>query len=546
MMGFKQYEKLLIIVVLFGLTILQGCGGGDNPGTGTVTGKVIWETESAAFHLSGTYPVIPLRRSSPTLKSATMNQEKIIRFRPGLQESEIIKWVTDMGGQLKSKIYGTQNSYVVTMAPTNLSLKIARNDSNIESITDNTIFYASTIPHDTLYNYQWGCRMMYFPDAWDLQKGENRIPPITVAVLDTGVRMTHKDLQANLIIPTDICNFINNSNNPTDDYGHGTHVAGIISAVSNNNLCVTGMAWNVKILPVKVLNSNGEGTFAQIIAGINYAVAKGAKVINMSLGGTVSIVPQDFIDAFNNAATHNVTIIAAAGNENRWVNFPASYPGVVAVAALGPDGQRAPYSNYGPEIMVCAPGGADSIADPPNEMIVSTFYQSDTSYAYMSGTSMATPHVTGLVALIYSQIPGISPAQIIERLRTHTVDKGTTGFDNYYGYGMPDAFAALHGQPTQLPEIQVHVVSRTKMIELTQYPDGLGNYSIEKITAGDKYICAFLDKNRNGQVDFGDLFGYQSVTVEIGTTIPNIDITLSAAQITPKPSLADFLRSVLP
>lgn len=542
----RFYFKLPMMLLLFGLMMAsQGCGGGAGTIlTGSVSGRIIFGVQPVSLHSPSAYPVIPLSRPSKNRKSMATNSEKIIKFRSGLGESEITEIVTAMGGQLKSKIYGTENSYVVTMSFRNSSFQGKNYHSDIESIADNTILYANAIPNDTLYGQQWGYEMMYFPAAWDIQKGENRIPQITVAILDTGVRMTHQDLSPNLIIPTDICNFVNNNKNPSDDEGHGTHVAGIISAVSNNSTGVAGIAWNVKILPVKVLNFKGNGTLAQMIAGINYAVAKGAKVINLSLGGdTPASIPTDFIHAIDNATAHNATIIAAAGNEGlNQVNFPANYPGIIAVAALDPDGQLASYSNYGPQIMVCAPGGA---GDPINttQTIISTYYNADNSYAYMVGTSMAAPHVSGLVALFYSQIPGITPAEIKRRLQSFAIDKGVPGLDNYYGYGIPNAYAALFNQPTQLPEVQVHIVSTAKVIQFTQYPDGLGNYNIGGISSGVKHICAFLDKNRNGQVDSGDMFGYQTVTIQAGVSISNADITLTDVQIFyPAPSLANYLK----
>lgn len=545
--------KLTIVFLLFGLMVTNhGCGGGSR--TGSVSGKVIFGVQPSAFRFPDHYPVIPLIRSSKTFQSAATNSEKIVKFRSGLGESEIASIVAGMGGKLKYKIYGTANSYVVDIHVnvSNSSLKLAGYGSEIESIEDNLPLHASAIPDDLLYQNQWGCRMMYFPEGWDIIKGESKDPPITVAVLDTGVRLTHEDLGPNLIIPTGQCNFTVGLNDPkasdpSDDNGHGTHVAGIINAVSNNGIGVAGMAWNVKILPVKVLDGNGDGSYAQVIAGINYAVEKGAQIINLSLGGPNSyFIPADFTTAINNAAAHDVTIVAAAGNENGPVNFPASYPGVIAVAALGPDGQRAPYSNYGPEISVCAPGGAETVTDKFSQTIVSTYKDSDTSYAYMFGTSMAAPHISGLVALMYSQNPAITPAQVRDRLRKFTIDKGSPGFDDYYGHGMPDAYAVLSGKATRLSETAVYAVSTGKIIEISQYPDGLGNYTISGITPGAKYICAFLDKNRNGQVDDGDLFGYQTVTIQSGVTVSNVNITLSDAQISPAPSLHDFLQAVLP
>lgn len=548
----RLFFKLSTIFALFGLMIFShGCGGGRAT-TGSVSGKVIFGVQPASLSSKNSYPVIPLNQNSKNIQSASLNSEKIIKFRSGLGESEIAKIVSGMGGRLKHKIYGTENSYVVDMGVTHSSLKITNYDSNIESIADNIILHASAVPDDPSYPEQWGCQMMYFPEAWNVQMGDSSI---IVAVLDTGVLTNHEDLIGNLVnpIPTG-CNFVadldNPSDDPLDDNGHGTHVAGIINAISSNGKGVAGMAWNVKILPVKVLDYNGSGKLDRLIAGINYAVDAGADIINVSLGAKGMLAneaPLEFINAVNNAKSQNVTIIAATGNENGPVNFPANYPGIIAVGALGPDGQRAPYSNYGPEVFVCAPGGVGG--SQASQYILSTFNKSTDSYAYMSGTSMATPHISGLVALLYSQKPNITPGEVRNKLQSFTIDKGTPGFDNYCGYGMPDAYAVLSGKATRLSEIAVYVVSTGKEIQMSQYPDGLGNYNISGISPGVKYICAFLDKNRNGQVDSGDLFGYQTATIQAGTTVSSVNITLTDVQIIdPAPSLANYLKAetVLP
>ena len=543
----KPFIIFLLLVLMF---VNQGCGGGTS--TGTVSGKVIFGVQPAGFPILNNYLVIPLFHIPPVSKSVAANTGKIIRFRPGLAESQIARIVAAMGGKLKYRMYGFIDTYVVDIASS--SLKLSGYGSEIESVEDNLPLYASAIPNDSLYGCQWGCRMMYFAEGWDVQKGESNIPPVIVAVLDTGVNLTHEDLVSNLITPTptDQCNFTVDmtdpkATNPSDDNGHGTHVAGIISAVSNNSIGVAGMAWNVKILPVKVLDSAGNGDYAGVSSGIKYAVDQGAKVINLSMGGPAPYtIPSVFIEAYNYAAAHNVTIVAAAGNENGPVNFPASYSGVIAVAALGPDGLRAPYSNFGPQITVCAPGGAGTVTDKYSQAIVSTYNNPANSYAYMCGTSMATPHISGLVALLYSQNPAITHAQARDRLRQFTIDKGAPGFDNDYGYGMPDAYAVLSGKAIRLSETAVYVVSAEKAVETFQTPDGLGNYTLSGVNPGSKYICAFLDKNRNGQVDTGDLFGYQSVTVQSGLTVTNLNITLTDALITPAPSLAAFLQAVLP
>lgn len=544
----KPSKMIAIILVL--LLVVLGCNG---PLSGSVSGKVSFEVEPAALQVNNNYPIIPLARTSASFHASFLNNEKICTFKEGLSETEITTIVSSIGGKIKTKIKGTKSSYVIIMNDTNSNVNLTTLNPNIIAVSSNIVLHASQIPNDPMYQYQWNYRMLDLPQAWDISAGTY---PVIVAVIDSGVSLTHPDLIANLMVSNDVCNFVANNNNPTDDFGHGTHVAGIIDANTNNNLDVAGITWNanVKILPVKILDASGSGSIDQLISGLHYAIAKGAKVINLSLGVngiTIDQVPPAFKDELNNAIANNVTIVAAAGNEGTaQVDFPANCPGVIAVGALGPDGNRAQYSNYGPEIAVCAPGGANPpITDKYSQMILSTYYdpvtKSDTC-AYMCGTSMATPHIAGLAALLYSQNPGITAEQVRQRLQSFVYDKGTPGIDPYYGYGMPNAYEVLSGKQTRIDLIKIYTVSSGKDIETSLTPDGIGNYNINNISAGNKYICAFLDTNLNGKVDSGDLFGYVVLPIRGGMSFTNINITLRSVQIlNPAPSLADYLKVTL-
>ncbi|MFA0823133.1 MAG: disaggregatase related repeat-containing protein [Methanomethylovorans sp.] len=259
---------------------------------------------------------------------------------------------------------------------------------------------------------------------------------IKVAVLDTGIDYTHPDLKVNYIGGYD---FVNVDNYPMDDHGHGTHVAGTIAAL-NNGVGVIGAAPQAQLYAVKVIGSSGSASYSNLIAGIEWAVNNNADIITMSLGGTVS--SSTLREACDNAYSKGIVLVGAAGNSGSNVVYPAAYDSVIAVSAIDTTNTRASWSCYGSEIELAAPG----------VNIKSTALGG--SYEYMNGTSMATPHVTGTVAsLLSSKVTATSydlnkngewdPAEIRSRLQSTATDLGASGKDDYYGYGLVNAYAAI-------------------------------------------------------------------------------------------------------
>lgn len=347
----------------------------------------------------------------------------------------------------------------------------------VEYVEPNYLYKAQPIPNDPFfldnypnnisgrdpswnpaYDYQWNLKIMGDPDlAWNIATGS---PDILVAVIDTGIDYIHEELggctlsqvndnQCLLVSPG--YDFINNDNNPLDDNGHGTAVSGIISAATNNGKGLAGINWQTKIIPVKVLSSSGEGTLDIVASGINFAVLNGARVINMSIG---SIYPEPTIsetlkDALDYAFNTNVVLVAAAGNSNSDVAlgyYPANYQYVISVAATDEKDQKSSYSNYG-KIEVAAPGGtipynllslnAHDPASPSSYLNLGGLPVAG-SYLRVAGTSLASPHVTGLASLVLAKNPSLTNLQvksIIEANADCHLCTGYPGNDQNYGYG---------------------------------------------------------------------------------------------------------------
>jgi len=296
----------------------------------------------------------------------------------------------------------------------------------------------------------WGVKHIGAGIVHDLN---NEGKEVKVAVLDTGINYNHEELKAAYAGGIDI---INNDLDPFDDNGHGTHCAGIIAAAHDNNDVVVGVAPQVSLYSVKVLNSAGSGLTSTIIAGIQWAVENHMQVISMSLGastGTTSL-QQACDNAYNQGK--GILIVAASGNEYRsTISYPAKYDSVIAVGATDNLDRRASFSNYGTGIELMAPGV--NILSTYIDVSPGDYRNIDTMT--MSGTSMATPHVAGVAALVFaspidsaydSDNDGVWDAsEVRAKLQGTSDDLGTAGWDKYYGYGLVDADQAA---PTLLPD----------------------------------------------------------------------------------------------
>ncbi len=354
---------------------------------------------------------------------------------------------------------GVSQLYSVNFSPDHNPLDIAnllRQDPTVEYAEPNYLagitvepgsMPAPVTPNDPYFKFQWHLEAIQMSTAWESSTGAG----VTVAIVDTGVDFGTPDLaNVNRLTGYD---FTNNDSDPTDDQGHGTHVAGTIAQSTNNGLGVAGVAFDARLLPVKVLGSNGQGSYEDIIKGIIYAVDQGAKVINLSLAGRGG--SQALQEAVKYAHSKGVVVVAAAGNSSGPVEYPAAYDDfVIAVGATRYDNTLAPYSNFGAEIDLVAPGGdidvdqnQDGWADG---VLQQTFKSSGTGYSYrfFEGTSMASPHVAGVAALMLSRKPNASPAEI-EAIMAQTARN--LGSVDQFGAGLIQAANALAAIGGPLP-----------------------------------------------------------------------------------------------
>lgn len=307
-------------------------------------------------------------------------------------------------------------------------------------------------PNDPLYGSQWSYSRIGMQSAWDIERGQAFVE---VAAIDTGVALDHPDLVANLDLENDY-DFVSRDSTADDLNGHGTHVAGIIAASTDNATGVAGTAPGVRIVPIKVIGLR-DGTTADFIDGLVYAADLGVEVANMSVGSTAADIGAGGVllmqEAVDYARSKGILLIAATGNNatsNGYdpatgIYYPAACTGVMGVGATGRYDGLTAYSNYGPQVDIAAPGGDAGFN-------IRSTYAND-GYAYLSGTSMACAHVAGAAALLFSHVPTATPAEIEAALLSTAQDLGDPGWDQYYGYGLVQVRAALDAIEAPSPHV---------------------------------------------------------------------------------------------
>ena len=357
-----------------------------------------------------------LSQISPS-PAVVANQQYLIGFttRPGRADEALIK---GFGGSVRFA-YRIIPALAVTLP--DAGVEAMSRQPNVAYIEPDFEAHAvdDTIP--------WGIARVKAPEVWAIP---NTGTGIKLAIVDTGVDYYHPDLAPNYRGGYD---YVNNDSDPKDDNGHGTHVAGTALAASDG-LNVVGVAPNAALYSVKVLDSAGSGYYSWIIAGIDWSVTNGMKIVSMSLGGSAG--SSSLEAACNNAVAAGVIVVAAAGNSGNPdgtgdnVLFPGRYESVICVAATDSNNNRASFSSTGPAVDISAPGVS----------VLSDAMGGGTSTK--SGTSMATPHIAGIVGLIVAS--GVTaPADVKNLLYSTALDLGAVGLDNLYGYGLADAYAAV-------------------------------------------------------------------------------------------------------
>lgn len=382
----------------------------------------------------------------------------LVRFKPTVTDLYAEALLATYGFPAVRRIPGI-GVYVVQTAETASvmeTLAMLRRNGDVELAQPDYRARVADVPDDPYFAvYQWNLRNLGIVleisstvhplttagadikavPAWDAAKGD---PGVIIAVLDTGVDLGHPDLAPK--IESSGYDFANDDDDATDDHWHGTHVAGIAAADTDNGAGVAGVAWDCRILPVKVLDQNGDGYYSWIAAGIVWAADNGADVINLSLGG-----PYDdpFLeDACRYACERGAVIAAAAGNESSAVLYPAAYDAyVLAVTATDYNDAVAGFSNRGPEVDVAAPG-VYILSTAPRLYVG----ESNPPYLFATGTSQATPHVSGLAALVAWAKPDLPPAEVMNVVRYTADDVNRASYpgrDDYAGYGRINMERAL-------------------------------------------------------------------------------------------------------
>ncbi len=413
-------------------------------------------------------------KSSSFKANKYVPDQLVVKFKPGVGQDVINSINKKTGAKLiKVSKFADFNILKIPQGKTVKEMvEKYKKHVQVEYAEPNFIAHAHMVPNDSFYSpYQWHLDNSVYGGinmelAWDISTGYG----VIVAVVDTGVayedyseviflnRNKTKTIyysQAPDLVGTDFVagyDFVNDDAHPNDDEGHGTHVTGTIAQRTNNGIGVAGVAFDCSIMPVKVLDSSGSGTYTDIADGIYFAADNEADVINMSLGG--SFDSSILKDAVAYAYGKGVTIVCSSGNDgaSNSIGFPAAYDDYcIAVGATRYDEAISYYSNGGTSLDITAPGG-DVTIDQNNDgygdgVLQQTHDGNDyTSFGYYfyQGTSMSAPHVSGVAALLISVGVAITPNTVREALQTTAEDHGEPGWDSWYGHGIVDAYAALN------------------------------------------------------------------------------------------------------
>jgi len=467
--------------------------------------------------------------------------EMIVSFSSLSAMGEVKSQIEAMGAEILDKNERV-NAFLVRVEEGDVQTSSFElmNINGVRYVEPNYRMYAlGTNPNDPRYEQQWHYPLIRLPQTWNITTGDRNL---RIAVLDTGCDANHPDLGPRLDTSNGY-NFVEENNNTHDIHGHGTHVAGTIGAVTDNNLGVAGVMWSGEILPVKVLGDDGSGSYWAVGNGMLYAAGildgenmpnnpSPVDVINMSLGGSSS---SDFIaEVVQEVHATGVIMVAAAGNSGGAIGYPAKYPEVIAVGSLDHHStdelKLASYSSRGPELDIAAPGGAGS------EGVLSTI--PGEGYDAKMGTSMAAPHVAGVIGLMLAE--GIPASQVRDIIKDTATVFGPEvsglagggippgdGDDKKMDFGLINAYWAINN----VAEIKVFLGTRTgdtinSVVEANIDNLKGGNYSFSAPPPGTYRVFAWIDVRGNGKIESGDYLAQsEEITFRAGDKI-NLNLTL--------------------
>ncbi len=398
--------------------------------------------------------------------------------RAGLTTTEFDKTIKPYGVKSRRKLKGL-NAHIYELPDGVDEVKVLnrlKKDRRFKAVELDLLVEPAQTVTDPAFGNSWALPKIQAPTAWQTATGDG----VTIAILDTGVNSNHPDLAAN-IVPG--WNIYNNNADTTDIHGHGTQVAGSAAAVANNGIGSVGVAWNARIMPIRISDPNAYAYFSAMASGIRWAADNGAKIANISYHGAAgSLAVQS---AANYMRSKGGIVVVSAGNTSGYIDYAAS-DSLLVVSATGNNDARASWSSYGPSVDLAAPG-------------VSIYTTTrNGGYSNASGTSFSSPIVAATAALMLSANPDLKPADIDQILKTTALDLGNPGYDQYYGHGRINAADAVNAAYARLnidnipPVISITSpiggeVSGSVLIDVN-YSDNKGVVQAELYVNGKKTI----------------------------------------------------------
>jgi len=417
-------------------------------------------------------------------KAKRVSGELLVQTRAGVAKNALDQEFKRLGATAAQEIPGIKVKRIRINEANRDKVKaaLARNPQ-VTFVEDNFIAQGLLTPSDTTYPSQWHLPKIAAPQGWDLSTGTGAVP---IAIIDSGIDADHPDLAAKLLPGY---NFLNGTTVTDDLFGHGTAVAGSAGAIGNNALGVAGVAWDNPLMPLVVLDTSNYATYANIASAIIRAVDQGAKVLNISIGGSsASITLQS---AVNYAWSKGAVIVSSAANYSvSTPYYPAACENVLAISATDKYDALSSFSNYGSWIDLAAPG--------------STIYTTNRGggYGAWNGTSFSSPIVAGLAGLIWSVNPALTNAEVVDILKQGADDLGTTGFDTSFGFGRINVYKSLQLAQSFAPAPDLSAPT----VALTSPGDGVtvGGTVVVNASAGDNLAVTRVDLLIDGKVFAAD------------------------------------------